>query len=63
MKLITVGQAAEKLGISVSYVWKLHRTDPDFPRTVRLGPRATRWRDDEIDAWIEQQQRGEFYEN
>lgn len=40
-------------GLSRSSIYRL-QADGQFPRPIRLGPRAVGWRADEIAAWIEQ---------
>ena len=54
MKLIRIQQVAEKLGVSVSWIYK-HLAKRDFPRPIKLtdGGRAIAWRESDIDAWIE----------
>ena len=45
--------AAQKLGISVATLWRLHRNDPTFPKFVKLTERCTVIDDDELDAYVE----------
>lgn len=57
MNLLTVKQVSEKLTCSSSYVWKLLRVDPTFPKPIQLGlgesrPRSTRWVDSAITDWL-----------
>jgi prophage regulatory protein len=40
-------------GLSRSSLYRLAAAG-QFPRPIRLGPRAVGWRADEIAAWIEQ---------
>ncbi|MDA8260274.1 MAG: AlpA family transcriptional regulator [Betaproteobacteria bacterium] len=40
-------------GLSRSSLYRLAAAG-EFPRPIRLGPRAVGWRADEIAAWIEQ---------
>ena len=54
-RLISVKAVAERVGISVSSVWNLVKKDSTFPRSRKIGPRATRWLLSQIDAWIEAQ--------
>ena len=52
MKLLDYKEVAAKLGIHPINVWKIAK-DPTFPkRTNILGPRTTRWVEEEIDEWI-----------
>jgi predicted DNA-binding transcriptional regulator AlpA len=57
MQLLTVKQAAAKLACSESYVWKLMKHDPTFPKGIRIGlggdtQRATRLEEKAVDAWL-----------
>lgn len=68
MNLITAKQVASKLGCSDSFVWKLVKTDPTFPRPFKIGvgevsARATRWVDESIDKWITSRAQGEHDED
>jgi len=51
--MLNVRQVAKKLGISVRTVWYWVETNPDFPKGAKLGPRARRWTEAEIDAYVE----------
>lgn len=51
-KLLTAKQVSDELGIGESTVWLWARTKPGFPRAVKLSTRITRWKADEIDAWL-----------
>ena len=39
-------------GVSRSSIYRLMQ-ESDFPRPVRIGPGAVRWKASEINAWIE----------
>jgi predicted DNA-binding transcriptional regulator AlpA len=47
---------AQYLGISLASLWRWHADRPDFPRARKIGPRATVWDLNEIDAWLDAQQ-------
>ena len=51
---LTAPEAAEYLGLSESYLAKLRMgTSPNpGPRVVRVGPRAIRYRRQDLDAWM-----------
>lgn len=49
--LITADELATLLGLSARTVWRMHSAGR-LPAPVKLG-RAVRWRQKEIDAWIE----------
>lgn len=48
---LTVRQVADRLAVSVPTVWRWARERADFPKPQRLGPAATRWRLDDLEAW------------
>jgi prophage regulatory protein len=50
--LLTVDQVAERLTVSRPTVWRYRRTDPTFPRPIKLSAGCSRWRADAVDAWI-----------
>ena len=43
------------LPFSRATVWRKVKNDPDFPKPVKLGPRITAWRVEEIREWIKKQ--------
>ena len=46
-------QEVEKItGLSRSSIYRKIK-DGDFPRPIRVGPKAVRWKLSEINAWIE----------
>lgn len=45
-------QAAQFIGISVNSLWRYARTQSDFPRPVKLSPRATIFFENELAAWL-----------
>jgi predicted DNA-binding transcriptional regulator AlpA len=51
-RFLTVGQVANRLGVSVRHVWRLARSKPGFPRPVHLTRRVARWRETELVAWM-----------
>ncbi|WP_394270644.1 helix-turn-helix transcriptional regulator [Qipengyuania sp.] len=55
--LQTVDQVAEKLTISKASVWRYAARDPEFPKPIKLSPGCSRWRADEVDAWLETRER------
>jgi predicted DNA-binding transcriptional regulator AlpA len=57
MQMLTVKQVAAKLACSESYVWKLMKQDPTFPKGIRIGlggdaQRATRLEEQAINEWL-----------
>ena len=47
---------AQYLGVSLATVWRWSSSRGDFPRPRKIGPRATVWDLNEIDAWLDAQQ-------
>jgi predicted DNA-binding transcriptional regulator AlpA len=52
--LLTLADLAARLRISTSTVNRLRKTDPDFPKPVRLSGPASRhlWRPEDVDAYL-----------
>jgi prophage regulatory protein len=46
-------QAADKLGIGLSTLWYKIKTDPEFPKPLKLSEGVTGFVDSELDAYIE----------
>ena len=60
-RLLRRRQVEEITGMSRSSIYRLMR-EGKFPRPVRIGPAAVRWRARDITAWMESRPvaRGEF---
>jgi prophage regulatory protein len=56
MKILRDSQVKEITGLSRVTRWRLER-DGQFPKRVQLGKRAVGWREDEIEAFIENRPR------
>jgi predicted DNA-binding transcriptional regulator AlpA len=50
--LITITQAASRLGWHRTTVWRRAQSDPSFPTVVYIGPKSPRINSDELDRWI-----------
>lgn len=55
--LQTVDQVAEKLTVSRATIWRYTRSDPQFPKPIKLSPGCARWRADEVDDWLATRER------
>ena len=55
-RLLTRGEVADLIGVHPMTVHKWHEAGK-LPRAVRIGPRARRWRADEMQAWIDSRER------
>ena len=51
-RLLRRRQVEEITGLSRSSIYRLMQ-DGDFPRPVRVGPAAVRWRTSDITVWLE----------
>ena len=40
------------VGLKVAAIYRMMRTG-DFPKPVRIGSKAVRWRREDIEAWID----------
>jgi len=49
--LLNVNAAAQLLGVSRNMVWQMDASG-SIPAPIRIGRRCTRWRRDEIEAWV-----------
>lgn len=50
--MVDVKEAAAMLSIGESTVWKKVKEDPSFPQPVRLSPKSTRFKVDDIRKWV-----------
>jgi prophage regulatory protein len=46
---------AELMGLSIITLYRKCRDDASFPKPVKLGKRCTRWKADEVRAWLQAQ--------
>lgn len=44
-------EVADRYGTSRATVWRWTKTDPSFPKPVKLSPGCTRWPEDGLEAW------------
>ena len=57
-RLLTIKQIAAQTGISRSTIYRRIQ-EGEFPKPVRIGPRATRWPESEIKIWLDELKRPE----
>ena len=57
-KLLTRPEVESRCRISRSALYRLMREN-DFPEPIKIGPRAVRWRESEIEAYIDSRPRAE----
>ena len=53
--LLRLKTASNVSGLSIPTLYRKARTDPSFPRLVKMGPRCTRIRAGELMAWLKAQ--------
>jgi prophage regulatory protein len=51
-RLMTIGEVAYRLGTSPSTINRRIQAGK-FPKPVHLGTRTSRWRESEVNAWIQ----------
>ena len=66
-RLLRVGEGADLLGVSRSYVYKLSQNSDSFPKPIVLGPEdnkrsSSRWVLSEIEDWVNTRPRGKEYD-
>lgn len=52
-KLIDIHMLSEMTMIHPKTLRKIMKEDTSFPRAISLGPRLTRWRYNDVVAWLE----------
>lgn len=55
--LVSKREVCLYLGISVSKLDRLRRTNGAFPKPMQIGPRSQRWQFGELQDWVESQKR------
>lgn len=48
---LSVIQISDRYGVHPSTPWRWAKTDPNFPKPVKLSPQCSRWNLSEIEAW------------
>lgn len=51
-RAVRPAEAAAKLGISMSGLWRKVRNDPTFPQARKVSQRCTFFIEDELDAYL-----------
>lgn len=56
-RFVTDVEIAEIFGCHRTWAWRMLKRDKTFPRPLKLSPGTTRWRAEEIEAWVDQKQK------
>ena len=48
-----IAKVSDRTGLGKSTIYA-KVANGDFPKPVKLGPKASGWFDDEVDAWLEE---------
>ena len=59
MNLLTVEAVASTLKVHKVTVWRLSRSDPTFPKPIKLSDRITRWLESDLEDWVLRHKQGE----
>ena len=59
MNLLTVEAVASALKVHKVTVWWLSRSDPTFPKPIKLSDRITRWLESDLEDWVLRHKQGE----
>jgi prophage regulatory protein len=54
-RLLKLSEVARKISMGRTWIYAQIKAD-NFPRPLQLSPSAVRWRESEVDAWIDRQQ-------
>ena len=55
-RLLTRSEVESRVGLGRSTIYRAMRAG-QFPEPIRVGPRAVRWPENEIEAWIAERPR------
>ena len=56
-RLMTRVEVERRIGLKTSKLYKMIRAD-EFPCPLKISPRAVRWHESEVEAWIASLPRG-----
>ena len=59
MNLLRVEDVASALKGHKVTVWELSRSDPTFPKHIKLSDRITRWLESDLEDWVLRHKQGE----
>jgi len=53
LQIIRPKEAADLLGIAISTLYRWSE-QPDFPKRIKIGKRASGWRRSDLEEWLDQ---------
>lgn len=56
-RLLRMAEVTARLGVGRNAIYNYIKKS-DFPKPVRVGPRVSRWPENEVDAWLARRARG-----
>ena len=59
MNLLRVEDVASAPKVGKSTVGELSRSDPTFPKPIKLSDRITRWLESDLEDWVLRHKQGE----
>ena len=59
MNLLRVEDVASAVKVHRVTVWRLSRSDPTFPKPIKLSDRITRWLESDLEDWVLRHKQGE----
>ena len=59
-RFLRLSEVLARCGLSRSSLYRMMR-DGSFPEPLKVGVRAVRWRESEIEAWLESRPRASGY--
>lgn len=59
MNLLRVEDVASSLKVGKSTVGESPRSDPTFPKPIKLSDRTTRWLESDLEDWVLRHKQGE----
>ena len=59
MNLLRVEDVASAPKVGKSTMWRLSRSDPTFPKPIKLSDRITRWLESNLEDWVLRHKQGE----
>ena len=52
-RLLTARELADRLGVTPGAIYSGRYRGDDFPPAVVLGPKRLRWREGDVEAWLD----------